>query len=353
MLSLIVFYGLWQNTTVGTQRLLNVSVKWLVSQALQDPRAMILTSMPALAWQDTPEEMESPSRALVSWLAGVTRIDSTPAGILAVQIPFLRQVQTMGLPVTKMGQEVPVEKTIGVGDEDKDVVVGIYNTHTGETYSQTDGTDRLEGQRGGVVKVAQAVQEVLEKEYSLRVVRSDTIHDTRYATSYLESEKTAKEMVANHTKMITMLDIHRDAGRSHQDSLVTVKGQQVAPILIIIGSDARRPFPNWKQNYAFACRLAAKMDELSPGLCLGVRVKEGRYNQQLHPGAILVEVGTDTNSLEEAVASGKMLAEALAKLLAEEIKIKKASQPTEETPENNLEQKEFEDEGKDQMVENV
>ena len=347
---LIVFFGLWQNTSVGVQ-LFNSSVDWLVSQVLQDPKAALLTSMPALSWQDTPEEMESPSQALLSWLSGVIRIDSTPAGILATQIPLLGQIRSPSLPVIEINQEPLVEEKIGT--EDEAVLIGIYNTHTGETYAETDGTDRLEGQRGGVVKVSQAVQEVLEKEHSLRVARSETIHDIRYATSYLESEKTAKEMVAAHAKMIALFDIHRDAGRGREESLVDIKGQKVAPILIIIGSDARRPFPNWKQNYAFACRLSEKMDELYPGLSMGVRVKEGRYNQYLHKGAILVEVGTVNNTLEEAVASGKMLAEALAQLVEEEIKAKGILQQIEEKQDNHLERKEIEDEESDAMVENV
>lgn len=344
---LIVFFIFWQHTTVGL-RIFNQSVDWLVSQALQDPQAMLLTAMPALSWQDTPEEMESPRQAMISWITGVIGIDSSPAGILAAQIPLLGQVRSPALPVIEVTQ-APVDEE----KEAMDVLVGIYNTHTGETYAPTDGTDRLDGQRGGVVKVSQAIQEELEKKHSLRVARSETIHDLRYATSYLESEKTAKEMVTDHPQLLALLDIHRDAGRSREESLVEIKGQKVAPILIIIGSDARRPFPNWQQNYAFACRLAAKMDELYPGLCLGVRVKEGRYNQYLHPGAILVEVGTVNNTLEEAIASGKMLAEALALLLREEIKAKESLPATEEKQENQAEQRELEDETANGLVINV
>ena len=46
-------------------------------------------------------------------------------------------------------------------------------------------------------------------------------------------------MLAEHPHLKIVLDIHRDAGKSRQDSIVTINGQQVAPILKIIGSDAR------------------------------------------------------------------------------------------------------------------
>lgn len=324
LMALFVFFY-FSPSQVNTRQVMVNTVTWLVKKAIQDPRGMVLTSMPALAWHDTPEEMESPGRALLTWLMGVAGIDLNAYGIIRAQIPLLAQVAPAGVPTVTVEPEKSVgqEQPIISHDLSTDTLVGIYNTHTGETYSLTDGTDRLNGKKGGVVTVAEEIAGVLEKEFAIRVARSDTIHDKQYATSYLESEKTARVLVAQNPKMIALLDVHRDAGRSREESLVQVNGRKVAPILIIIGSDARRPFPNWQQNYDFACRVAAKLDELYPGLCQGVRVKEGRYNQFLHPGAILVEVGTANNSLAEAIASGEMLARALGQIINEEIKSKK------------------------------
>lgn len=112
-----------------------------------------------------------------------------------------------------------------------------------------------------------------------------------------------------------VLDIHRDAGKPREDSLVTVDGQQVAPVLIVVGSDARSPFPTWRQNYSFAKELSAEIDKQYPGLCLGVRILEGRYNQFLHPGAVLLEVGSVSNSTEEAVLAARMLAGPVAEMV--------------------------------------
>lgn len=55
-----------------------------------------------------------------------------------------------------------------------------------------------------------------------------------------------------------------------------------------------------------------------PGLSLGVRVKDGLYNQFLHSRAVLVEMGTTENSTEEAARSARLLADALADILAGE-----------------------------------
>lgn len=320
-------YFFYNGLQVGSQpkKMLTQTVEWLATKVLQDPRGLLLTSLPALAWQDTPEEMENPGTALLSWVGGITHLNLRPTDILRAQIPLLAQVDQPGKTVITVLPEVgpPAEEDTRPVFS-KDVLVGIYNTHTGETYTLTDGTDRLDGQRGGVVSVARAIQKHLQEESGIAAVRSDKIHDARYAASYLESEKTAKELVAQNPHMLAMLDIHRDAGRSRSQSLVEVQGKKVAPILFIIGSDARLPFPNWKQNYQLACKLAERINAKFPGLCLGVRVKEGRYNQFLHPGAILVEVGADNNSLEEALESADMLAQALAELIQEEVQSKAA-----------------------------
>lgn len=348
------FNSFWYK--MNPQGVLADAVDWLTSAMFQNPRGMILTSMPALAWQDTPEEMESPGRAAWYWLAGITGFDPTPLAILQSQIPLLAQIElreTVVMNVQPTGKE-PEELTAGLS---KEVLVGIYCTHTGETYTLTDGTDRLTGKQGGIVLVARELQKQLTEKYKIKVDLSDKIHDARYATSYLESEKTVKQMVAQNTSLITLLDIHRDGGRSRKDCLVEVKGEKVAPILFVIGSDARLPFPNWKQNYQFACRLAEKLDRIYPGLCLGVRVKEGRYNQFVHPGTILVEVGSDNNSLAEAKASVAMLADALAEIIKEELAQKEKAalkeQPTIEGSQEVESDRKQEDQTEDPKIQNI
>ena len=57
------------------------------------------------------------------------------------------------------------------------------------------------------------------------------------------------------------------------------------------------------------------MEELFPGLSLGYRVQSGRYNQHLHPHSLLIEVGNDLNSLEEALYAAELFAQVIAEIL--------------------------------------
>jgi len=238
-----------------------------------------------------------------------------PAFLLQSEIPLLASVkpdETVEIDSAEPAVTVPDEETsIDPQPPTGRNTVFIYHTHTGETYTLTDGMDRLDGKCGGVVTVGSAVKEVLEKNYGLEVVHSVKIHDLQYAVSYRESEKSVRNFLSDNPKVSVIIDIHRDAGKSRKNSLVKINGQQIAPLCFVVGSDSRQPFPNWKDNYQFASNLSKKLGEKYPGLCLGVLTGEGRYNQFLHPRSLLVEIGSASNSTEEAVATARLFADVL------------------------------------------
>lgn len=296
-----------------------------ISFCERDPLLILKKAMPVLEWSSFEDDGPklTVSRAFWNIIEAFVRVDlHNTAAVLQSQIPLLTAVELTGevaaarLGGSSGGGIVTEEK--GVSPLSGESLVSIYNTHTGETYRLTDGVERLDGRRGGVVAVAAAIEETLENRYGIKVARSDKINDANYSTSYIESEKTARGLLAANPKTKVLLDIHRDSGKTRKQSVINVNGQEVAPVLLVVGSDARNPFPTWRQNYAFAVRLSEKINEMYPGLSLGVRVKEGRYNQHLHPRAVLVEVGTTNNYIEEALQSARLFASALAELFIEE-----------------------------------
>ncbi|NLJ99744.1 MAG: stage II sporulation protein P [Clostridia bacterium] len=194
-------------------------------------------------------------------------------------------------------------------------LVGIYNTHNAETYLPTDGVKKVEGKNGGVEKVAETLENSLKNKYGIPVVRSKEIHDyPRWALSYSNSKNTAKKMLAENKSIQILLDIHRDAGVKEKN-IIDIDGKKAAQILIIIGSDKRLDHPNWKKNKEFADSMCSMMDELYPGLCRGVRMQDGRYNQHLHPNSLVLEMGNVNNSLEEAEYSAELMSHIIHGLL--------------------------------------
>ena len=88
--------------------------------------------------------------------------------------------------------------------------------------------------------------------------------------------------------------------------------------MVLIGKGdnfAEKPF--FEENYELACRLTDEINAICPDLCRDVMVKTGRYNQHIAPNALLIEVGSNMNTLEEALNSMPVLADALNSVLAD------------------------------------
>jgi len=287
-------------------------------------RVLLCAAIPVMTWAVAENGFAQRPAAsnLIKLVSPLQFNIHDPVSVLKLELPVLAQVNVAGKPalaVNTTSLALPEGPPVSASSLTDDVLVIIYHTHTGETYRLTDGLDRLEGKCGGVVQAGKAVQEVLENKYGLKVVHSEKVHDAEYAVSYTESEKTLRELLAKNPKAKVVLDIHRDAGKSRQESLVKINGQEAAPILLIVGSDARLPFPTMGENLNFANALKARLNKQYPGLCSGVRVKDGRYNQFLHPRAALVEIGSVYNTTGEAEFSARLLATCLGEMVQEMI----------------------------------
>ncbi|HHW61363.1 MAG TPA: hypothetical protein GX404_05610 [Syntrophomonadaceae bacterium] len=196
----------------------------------------------------------------------------------------------------------------------------LYCTHSAESYIPDSGEARLEGKLGLVNQVAAR----LAKEMSTRGLTSEfisTMHDyPEYNKSYTKSRETVKNIIKRQEKIAILLDIHRDSIPGIQySSTVKVKDKTCAPVLIIVGTDERKPHPHWKENYHLACCIYNEAQKKYPGLVKGVRIKAGTYNQEYHPRALLLEFGSDYNRLEEVMNSCEYMAEIILAVLEEEL----------------------------------
>lgn len=284
---------------------------------------------------EVPSVERQPGDFLQSAVKTFAQVDIfDPRSFLASQMAVLDVVPVAAAPVmaryvedeqgedAQSGQlvELPPEEEV-VQPEPPPVVpsgaalVAIYNTHNSEAYVPTEGREKLEGKNAGVVKVAETLANTLSGRYGIKTVRSEKIHDyPNWARSYTNSEQTLKELLSANPGIQVALDIHRDAGL-RQKEVVTINGKKAAKVLIIVGSDRRLNHPAWRQNLKFAQRVAAKLEALYPGLSKGVRIQDGRYNQHLHQRALLLEIGSTKNTLEEAKRAVELVAHVMAEVL--------------------------------------
>jgi stage II sporulation protein P len=196
-------------------------------------------------------------------------------------------------------------------------MVLIYTTHNAESYKPTQGVSKVEGKNGGIAAVSSMFAKVLESKHYIKTIYSDVIHDyPDFTKSYFNSMQTVKRFLQEYPQIQVVLDIHRDAGlNTRGDTLVKINGKECAKVMIVVGTEHQ----HYKQNLAFAEKLARKADELYPGLIKDVRLfKDRRYNQNLHTRALLLEFGSDLNKEAEAVESAKLMADVVASVLKQD-----------------------------------
>ena len=197
----------------------------------------------------------------------------------------------------------------------------IYHTHTCESYTPTkentykaSGNFRTTDLKHSVVRVGKELENRLEK-YEFNVVRSETKHDyPAYSGSYERSLKTVQSLLKKNSEAEIVFDIHRDAigSSSNYAPTVEINGEKVAQLMFVIGTnDGGGKHPNWKNNLKFAVKVQEKANELYPGLFRNINLRSATFNQKVSNAASIIEVGATGNTLEEACASMKYLAEIL------------------------------------------
>ena len=129
-----------------------------------------------------------------------------------------------------------------------------------------------------------------------------------------------EQWLAEYPTIQIVLDVHRDAlvdSEGQVYKLVTQEaGQKVAQVMLVLGSnDTGLDHPRWKDNLAFAVRLQRELVRGYESLARPIVLRSSRYNQQLLPGFLLVEVGGHGNTLTEALAGARLWADNVARTL--------------------------------------
>ena len=201
----------------------------------------------------------------------------------------------------------------------------IMHTHATETYRlnrglwyPADSTGRSTDLTVNMAAVGAEMARVLN-EAGVNTIQDTTLHDyPGYTGSYGRSNATVRRYLEKYPSIKIVLDVHRDAIERDGDRIAPiaqVDEEQVAQVMLICGCDNGGNLPNYTQNLRFAAVWEAAMEGAYPGLTRPVLFDYRYYNQDLTTGSLLIEVGGHGNTLEEALAAGRLAAQGLAAAL--------------------------------------
>ena len=207
----------------------------------------------------------------------------------------------------------------------------IFHTHTTETYQildrgfyETNFKTRTKDSGQNMLRVGKAICEEIEK-LGYKVIHDTEIHDLSYNGAYAHSRKKVEEYLKKYPTIQIVLDIHRDAIQQNDGTKIkptaTIQGKKAAQIMIISGCQEKdnpiENFPDWRYNLTFAVHLQNKLETLFQGITRPLYFCPRKYNMNLSHCSLLVEVGSDANTLEEAVYTGKCLGVAVGEIMKE------------------------------------
>lgn len=200
----------------------------------------------------------------------------------------------------------------------------ILHTHTTESYTK-DGEAYAESadyrtldEAYNMVSIGAEVARKLEAG-GVPVLHDRLLHDyPSYNGSYTHARKAIQKALEENPAIQLVLDLHRDAADTPAGQLRTaaqVQGEDSAQLMLVVGSNASgRRHPDWERNLALALQLQSCLEACAPGITRPIVLRGQRFNQDLSPGALLVEVGAAGNTHAEAIRAADVLAEAILRL---------------------------------------
>jgi stage II sporulation protein P len=204
----------------------------------------------------------------------------------------------------------------------------IVHTHTTESYSTTDNgtfdpniSTRNIDKTKSVCKVGDEVAKQLEAN-GIGVINDTTYNDyPEFTDAYTRSLAVTQKNMKMYPSIQVVLDIHRDSIEYSDGTRVkptaVINGKKVAQLMIVApcNESTSLPIPDWQINYRFGLRIQQVLEKDYPGLARPLNLCPRRYNMQASHGALLIEIGTESNTLDEAVYAGHLFGDALSKTL--------------------------------------
>jgi stage II sporulation protein P len=203
----------------------------------------------------------------------------------------------------------------------------IVHTHATESYADGDvgyyvksASTRSTNNKKNTVAVGQEIARVLNQA-GIVTINDDTLHDyPNYTGGYTRSADTIRKYLEKYPTIRVVIDGHRDAIGGEDTKVkptAVINGKKAAQVMILAGcqTGSVEGFPHWEENFRFCLQLQRQLEADYPDLARPLLFKACKYNFDLLNGSILIEIGTDANTLEEATYSAELLGQALVKIL--------------------------------------
>lgn len=234
---------------------------------------------------------------------------------------FYQVDRTTTIDGSELNAQAMLEKDMKLKGGNENVQILIYHTHSQEGYADSAPGDP----NGSVVAVGERLAQLLREQYGFNVLHHTGEYDVADRdNAYSYAGPALEQVLAENPSVEVVIDLHRDGVAEGTHLVSEVNGKQTAQIMFFNGLSrttangniAYLANPNLADNLAFSFQLKLTAEEYYPGFARATYLKGYRYNLHYRPRSLLVEVGAQTNTLEEAMNAMEPLADVIHKVLA-------------------------------------
>lgn len=217
-----------------------------------------------------------------------------------------------------------LEKDLSIQKDNSVPQILIYHTHSQEAFVDSTPGDSSTT----VVGVGEYLADILANQYGYNVIHNTSTYDMingkldrNYAFTLAEPD--IKRILQENPSIQVVIDLHRDGIDENTHLVTDVNGKPTAPFMFFngisyntkVGNIEYLHNPYIEDNLAFSFQMQLKAAKYYPNATRKIYIKGYRYNLHLMPRATLIEVGAQTNTVEEVKNAMEPLADILDKVL--------------------------------------
>lgn len=195
----------------------------------------------------------------------------------------------------------------------------LYHTHSQETFA-----DSVPGDVSTSIVGAGEILASLLEEYGYKVLHHKGEYDVQSRDqAYNVALPAVEQLLKENPTIQVVIDLHRDAVPEDTRLVSEVRGRSTAKVMFFNGLSRTRQQgevsylknPYLQENLAFSFQMKVLCDEYYPGFARNIYLRAYRYNMHVSPRTLLIELGAQTNTVEEIHNALEPLAHVLDKVL--------------------------------------
>lgn len=233
---------------------------------------------------------------------------------------FYQVDNTTTIGSEQLNIEKLMEKDMTISQEGEEPKILIYHTHSQEGYA-----DSQEGDMSmTVTALGEELARILSEKYGISVMHHSGQYDVpNHANAYATALPAIQQILEDYPSIEVVIDLHRDGVPDDTYLITEINGKPTAKIMFFNGLSRttsqgdleylKNPYIEDNLAFSFQTQLAAA--EYYPDFTRKIYLKGYRYNMHLVPKSMLVEVGAQTNTFEEAKNAIEPLADILSLVL--------------------------------------